>query len=238
MIQKLKNILKNDFKGYSMYDKLFMLTCVIIQCIIFALTDDKYALLGLIAGIFGCISVIMFAKGKFTAYIVGYVQTISYLILSFIVWFPGEVIINVFYFVTMVWGMIAWYKHYDKKDQNNDTVIDAKKMKLKGWLTTILATAASIWLWNLMLTGLSGNQPFMDSCTTVFGFIGQMLLVWRFREQWIFWILQDIFSIKMWGIRGDYSMVAMYIAWTINCIYGWYNWTKICKYTNTQNIKN
>lgn len=28
---------------------------------------------------------------------------------------------------------------------------------------------------------------------------------------------------------GDWSMVAMYIVWTANCIYGWRNWSKLNK---------
>ena len=35
--------------------------------------------------------------------------------------------------------------------------------------------------------------------------------------------------IKMWWVAGNWSMVAMYIAWTANCIYGWMNWTKLNK---------
>jgi DNA-binding transcriptional regulator of glucitol operon len=33
----------------------------------------------------------------------------------------------------------------------------------------------------------------------------------------------------MFVILKQWSMVAMYIAWTINAIYGWYNWTKLNK---------
>ena len=33
----------------------------------------------------------------------------------------------------------------------------------------------------------------------------------------------------MWWVAGNWSMVAMYVAWTANCIYGWYNWTKLNK---------
>ncbi len=33
-------------------------------------------------------------------------------------------------------------------------------------------------------------------------------------------------------VAGNWSLVAMYVAWTINCIYGWYNWTKITKANN------
>ena len=43
------------------------------------------------------------------------------------------------------------------------------------------------------------------------------------------WIIIDILCIKLWWVAGNWSMVAMYIAWTINCIYGWVNWSKESK---------
>lgn len=41
----------------------------------------------------------------------------------------------------------------------------------------------------------------------------------------------------MWFVAGNASMVVMYIAWTINCIYGWYNWTKLNKVQTKLKIK-
>ena len=61
------------------------------------------------------------------------------------------------------------------------------------------------------------------------GIFAQILMVKRYREQWALWLLIDVFCIKMWWVAGNWSMVAMYIAWTANAFYGWYNWTKLNK---------
>ena len=61
-------------------------------------------------------------------------------------------------------------------------------------------------------------------------------MVKRFREQWVWWLLIDLFCIKLWWVAGNWSMVAMYIAWTINCIYGWVNWTKLSKKAKAEEI--
>lgn len=66
-----------------------------------------------------------------------------------------------------------------------------------------------------------------DSATNVMAVIAQLLMMLRYREQWIWWLLIDLLCIKMWFVAGNWSMVAMYIAWTINCLYGWYNWKKL-----------
>ena len=76
---------------------------------------------------------------------------------------------------------------------------------------------------------MGAAQPFTDAATNVMAFFAQLMMVKRFREQWLWWILIDLLCIKMWFVAGNWSMVAMYIAWTANCAYGWYNWTKLNK---------
>ena len=65
--------------------------------------------------------------------------------------------------------------------------------------------------------------------TVALAVIAQLLMVWRYREQWAIWILIDVSSLVMFIILGQWSMVAMYVAWTINAFYGWANWTKLNK---------
>ena len=39
----------------------------------------------------------------------------------------------------------------------------------------------------------------------------------------------DVTSVVMFIILGNWVMVAQYIFWTINCIYGWVKWSKSSK---------
>ena len=79
------------------------------------------------------------------------------------------------------------------------------------------------------LTTIGSHQAYTDAATNILAIFAQILMVKRYKEQWIWWIIIDVLCIKMWFVAGNWSMVAMYIAWTINCIYGWYNWCKLTK---------
>lgn len=132
-----------------------MIGMLLLQLVVYAITPDSW--LGMVSGISGVISVVLCAKGKISFYFIGFVQTISYLILAWQNKFYGEVIENVFYLVTMVWGIFIWKEHITT-DEDGATLVEGKKFTVWQWIA---------------------------------------------------------------------SMVAMYIAWTINCIYGWYNWKKL-----------
>lgn len=52
-------------------------------------------------------------------------------------------------------------------------------------------------------------------------------MIWRYRKQWVMWILINSISLIMFIQLKQWSMVVMYAAWLINAIYGWYNWSKL-----------
>ena len=116
--------------------------------------------------------------------------------------------------------------------KNNDGTeqVKAKKFKLWQWLVAAGVVAVSTFLLGFFGEAVLGSTlPYLDAMTVALAVIAQLLMVWRYREQWACWILIDVVSLVMFIILGQWSMVAMYIAWTANAFYGWYNWTKLQK---------
>lgn len=222
--------IKNEFwTGYNLFEKLFMLSMLLVQIIVFCIAPDTP--LGVISGIAGVISVVLCAKGKISFYFIGFVQTISYLFLAWQNRFYGEVIENIFYLVTMIWGIFVWKRNMEHNDDGTSDV-KAKKFSVVQWVLAIIGTIISTVVMGYWLTTIGSAQAYTDAATNVMAIFAQLLMVRCYREQWIWWIIIDLFCIKMWFVAGNWSMVAMYIAWTANCIYGWYNWSKLNRQQN------
>jgi nicotinamide mononucleotide transporter len=224
---KIKNWIKNEFwVGYTLFEKLFLLSMLLLQIVVFIIVPDT--VIGIISGISGVISVVLCAKGKISFYFIGFVQTISYLYLAWTNAFYGEVIENVFYLVTMIWGIFLWKKNMQKNDDGTSDV-KAKKFSLIQWVLYIIGTIIATVLVGLWLDSIGSNQAYLDAATNVMAIVAQFLMIFCYREQWILWVVIDIICIIMWFNVGNWSMVAMYIAWTINALYGCYNWSKLNK---------
>jgi nicotinamide mononucleotide transporter len=231
-MQKINKFLREEFlNGYTIFDKLFMIGMLLLQIIVFVINPDS--VLGIISGISGVISVVLCAKGKISFYFIGFVQTVSYLYLAFDNRFYGEVIENVFYLVTMIWGIFIWKKHL-KTDEEGSCQVEAKMFTPIQWILSIIGTAICTVIMGYWLTTIGSQQAYTDACTNVLAIFGQLLMIKRYKEQWIWWLVIDVLCFKMWLVAGNWSMVAMYIAWTVNCIYGWYNWSKL----NKKNVEN
>lgn len=226
----MKNWLKKNFwDGYSPFEKLFLLTMIVVQVVVFAITPDTP--LNIVAGIAGVISVVMCAKGRTIFYFIGFIQTCTYLFLAWQNQFYGEVLENIFYFVTMIWGIFVW-KNNEVENADGTRDVAAKKFTWKQWVGSIVLTIIATIGMGYWLEGIGSAQAYTDAATNVMAVFAQLLMVWRYREQWIWWFFIDIFCIKLWWVAGNWSMVAMYVAWTANTIYGWINWSKLNKEQN------
>ena len=223
----MKNwIIKTFWTGYNTFEKLFLLFMVALQVVVFCIMPDTP--LNIMAGIAGVISVVLCAKGKVAFYFIGFVQTISYLFLAWQNCFYGEVLENIFYLVTMVWGIFVWKKNSVQNEDGTEDVA-AKKFTPVQWIASIVGTAIATVVMGYWLKSIGSAQAYTDAATNVLAIFAQLLMVRRYREQWIWWLIIDLLCIKMWFVAGNWSMVAMYVAWTANCVYGWCNWSKLNK---------
>ena len=220
--------LKNEFwTGYTLFEKIFLFSMIALQLIVYCFVPDTP--IGMVCGVAGVICVVLTAKGKISSYFFNFVQMITYMIICWDAALYLEFGEQVFYFIVCIYGVFAWNKNM-KINEDGSTQVKAKKFKLWQWLAAISVTILSTVILGYFGEAILGSTlPYLDAMTVALAVIAQLLMVWRYREQWACWILIDAISLIMFLILGNWSMVAMYIAWTINAIYGWYNWSKLSK---------
>lgn len=220
----MKQWLKNEFiTGYNKFEHIFLLAMVLLQVIMYCIVPDTA--IGMVCGIAGVICVVLTAKGKISSYVFNFIQTVTYMIICwnaglYLEW--GE---QIFCFCACIYGIFAW-----KKNMSTEQTVIAKQFKWWQWLVVAGVTAVTtIGLGYFADIVLNSTLSYLDAFTVALAIIGQMLMTWRYREQWAMWIIINVTSIVMFIILKNWSMVTMYIAWTINAIYGWLNWTKLSK---------
>ena len=221
--------LKNEFwNGYTRFEKVFLAAMVALQAIVYCFVPDSP--IDMICGIVGCICVVLTAKGKISSYFFNFLQIITYMYLCLMAGENGFLLEfgeQVFYFIACIFGVFLWKKNM-KKNEDGTEQVKAKKLKL--WQDALICgiiVMTTIGLGYFNATVLHGDLPYLDAFSVAISVIAQLLMIWRYREQWGLWIMLNVATLAMWAIEGNLSMVAMYVAWTINAFYGWYNWTKL-----------
>jgi nicotinamide mononucleotide transporter len=201
-------------------DVIVMIVLVLLQALTAIWAKDN--MVSFISGMTGIISVVLCSQKKISFYLFGFIQLFTYCYLCIGQHLWGEVIENVFYFVTMIVGIVVWIKNYNKEKYE----VVPKKLSEDWKLTCLLVfLLGTILVWIILLM-TNDTHPFLDSVSTVPAFIAQILMIAGYKDQWKYWIIVDISSIVMWAIIGNPFMVMQFSLWTINCLYGMHKWNK------------
>lgn len=213
----MANSIINKIGGYfgveGTFANWFVLTGIITQIITWYLMDDS--ILSLYSGIAGIISVVLCSQKKYAFYFWGIIQLVTIIIISAQSGLYGKILENLFYLMSMFIGMFLW----DKKLTKTRTMD-----KIDYAIFCLFMAPMCFWGAFILTKTYNSEQILLDTITTTIGMVAQILLILRFKEQWLLWFVLDILCILLWVEMSNWCLVAQYIFWTINCIYGYFYW--------------
>lgn len=200
----------------------FLIIGIVVQCVTYAIMpNDPWSL---VSGLLGVCSVVLGAQGNILTFVFGFAQVATYTYLCVMERFYAEIALNIFYFITMIYGVYVWKKRLTKEDS-----LQIHTRRLSHILTPVLVIAvllSSLLVGWLLKRYTDDPQPYLDAFTTVPAIVAQILMVLAFLEQWYIWMLVDVLAFVMWFRAGDYCMAAQYFFWCANCVYGYVQWNR------------
>ncbi len=185
----------------------------------------------------GLLCVGLTAIGRREGYLIGLYNSLSYAILAYGNGLFGEVYLNLFFFIpTGIAGYIMWQHHTtDKK-----TVAMRQLTWVRRLLTAAVCVICTVGLGMLLKMNQNQNTPFIDATTNILSIVATFLMMWRYKEQWLLYILLNIITIIMWILRfraggesGD-MMILMWSLFLLNAVFGYWRWHKGAKKTPAQ----
>lgn len=237
----LKDLLKllwdDLFAGRSLAGWLYLIALSAVPFILeFSGPAKDHDWMGILASWTGIVCVILVAEGRASNYLFGAINSAIYLVLALDATFYGEVVTTLYFFIMQPIGLYIWLvdRLAQKTTDQQASQFEARKLDLKGWIKYLALTLAIWFLMGLAYTSIKSDRPFRDSITDGTNGVGQMLMNNLYREQWIFWIATNLFSIYLWW--GSNSQIqGMYWVYTLNSVVGWYQWSKAVKETKARN---
>jgi nicotinamide mononucleotide transporter len=175
----------------------------------------------------GILCVGLIALGRREGYLVGLYNSIAYSVLAFRNELFGEVYLNLLFFVpTGVLGYVLWSRH---TGLGKTVVMRQLGWGQRAWVAGVCVAGALGLGWLLGLNPRQ-NTPFVDASTNVLSVVATLLMMGRFKEQWLLYILLNVLSIVMWSLRyraggaaGD-LMVLMWSLYLVNAVFGAWRW--------------
>lgn len=215
------------FGGWNPFEAAWLLLFIAVQIGIYIYNPDS--ILGMVSGIAGIICNVFVSKGKISNYFFGLIFAYTYFYISLGANFLGEMNTTLYVYIPAQFiGYFLW-KANMQKEQNSAAVI-AKALTVKGWIGLLAFLIIGTLLFVELLNYYGGSSTGLDGLSTIIVIAAQVLMVLRYREQWLLWIVLNIISIALWA--ENTSMYVMYSAYLLNSLYGYYNWSKLQKTNN------
>lgn len=146
----------------------------------------------------------------------------SVALISIIFWIPIDIV-----------SFIAWHKHPDKKE---DVLTEVKRLTWKQDILAVLAIFAFGFGVGYILTLIPGAEDtYLDAFTSAVGMANGILILLRFNEQWIAWMITLILDAALYIMSGSYIMLITVGAMMVNTVYGFIKWLI---YTNKNKKEN
>ena len=226
-------------KGFSKFEKGLIAANIAIGAALMIVIGDysPLAWVGLIASISNTICVVLVAKRKISNYAWGSVAVVAYGVVAFVAGNTGEWSLNwLYYFPMNIVGWVMWKKK-KAEFRGNEAEVESKKLTVFQSIMVYAGTAACILGFANLISLPAINQWFygatysfgfdkyvIDSFTTMSSIVAMILMVKRYREQWVLWILIDVMSIVLWCYTFDLMMILMWSTLLVNAVYGYIRW--------------
>ncbi|MAJ06765.1 MAG: nicotinamide mononucleotide transporter [Crocinitomicaceae bacterium] len=175
----------------------------------------------------GIISVWFAKKENILLYPIGTVSVLIWIYLCWIAEIYSQAVINLFFFVMNIYG---WY-NWSRKDNSEKNKVQIKFSSLKENLFYIIVAGLLTWLIYSALSNveiLNFNWKFVliESFITTLNFIAMWLMAWKRVENWVLWIIGDIFCIPLFVFKEYYLSVAQFSIFIIIAFMGYFEWKK------------
>lgn len=138
---------------------------------------------------------------------------------------------NILMVPMIIIGIISWKKNMDA----GESEVKARNLTAKGWVILIVGSIAAVAGYSMILKMLGGSFALVDSTSTTLSVIATILMLARYSEQWVMWIVVNVVSVVLWvmalakGDSGAVTLVVMWSAYLFNSAYGYVNWRKMAK---------
>ena len=131
--------------------------------------------------------------------------------------------INVYYVIMSILGWQAW-------KPTKKGVIEVRAMKSFHYLALlILGATVTLALAYIMSEHTDASMPYVDSFTTVFAVLATWMMVKRYVENWLIWIVADGGSIYLYVVKEHIPMALLFVVYTVIAAFGYAHWKQLKK---------
>lgn len=187
-----------------------------------ALGADSVNPIEIIAALLGLANVTLVARRSIWNYPFGIAMVALYAVVFAEAKLYSDAILQIFFLVVQIYG---WWNWARSRADAGEVAVRRLGWPARGaWIASALA-ATALWGW-MMHAMTDASFPWWDASVLMLSVAGQLLMSWRFLENWLFWIVVDIVSVGLYAAKGLYPTTALYVVFLGLSVWGLLAWRR------------
>lgn len=182
----------------------------------------------IVAALFGALSVYFYIVRNHWSWPVGLVQVVLYIGVFEQAKLYADMLLHFVYAGLQLYGWWAWYQSTKRQPASpvdsasgQDDSLEIRELGVKGNIACILVSLALTTVYSLLLGRYTdASSPLPDSCIAAFSLTAQMLLAWRYVDNWRYWIFVDLIAIGLFAFKELYITSILYALFLVMAIAG------------------
>ena len=111
----------------------------------------------------------------------------------------------------------------------------AKQLTMKQRILSVIVVAVTTLITYEILLKVGGTVALLDALTVAIGLVATVLELYRFAEQYVWWIITDVIAVVMYIVHFDTVYLTKKSIYLIMAVIGLRNWIKLNKERNKKN---
>lgn len=186
-----------------------------------------------VSAVCGVICIFFTAKANISNFLFATVNTIVYAIYLVYWHIWGTAALEILFYIPM--NFISWYHWAKHRDQQIRQKTKAKHLTAGKNIACAVIVVGSALIYHMILVRVGGEVAWFDAFTLSIGIIATILELFRYREQYVWWIITDIVSVGMYIAHFDAVYLTKRSIYLIMAIIGLVNWTRLNRTRNLEN---
>ena len=186
-----------------------------------------------VSAVCGVICIFFTAKANISNFLFATVNTIVYAIYLVYWHIWGTAALEILFYIPM--NFFSWYYWEKHRDQQIRQKTKAKHLTAGKNIACAVIVVGSALIYHMILVRIGGEVAWFDVFTLSIGIIATILELFRYREQYVWWIITDIVSVGMYIAHFDAVYLTKRSIYLIMAIIGLVNWTRLNRTRNLEN---
>ncbi|MDP4271519.1 MAG: nicotinamide riboside transporter PnuC [Bacteroidota bacterium] len=174
----------------------------------------------------GLLYIFLEIRQRTSMWVIGFVSSFVFVIVFFHSKLYADMVLNVYYVAMSIYGFWLWQnsRNVTNSAENEEEITYQNVGLLQAGLLFLISAVSYLVIASVLHLYTDSPVPYGDAFPTALSLIATWMLAKKYLEQWLVWIVVNVFSVGLFTYRGLYPTAFLFLVYGVLSIVGYLKW--------------